>query len=78
MKIFIDEIETKRCKCCPFCGSTNVSILNALEEQPEMELVGLTKDNWNVVCNECYGMGGTRRTASDAVDAWNRRIGDEE
>lgn len=60
-------------KPCPFCGSTRVYVLNALEEQPEMALVGLTKDNWNVVCSDCYGSCGTRRTYSEAVQAWNRR-----
>ena len=60
-------------KPCPFCGGTNVEVLNALEEQPEMELVGMTKDNWNVLCHDCCAFGGTRRTAVEAVEAWNRR-----
>lgn len=60
-------------KPCPFCGGTNVEVLNALENQPEMELVGLSKDNWNVLCNDCYALGGTRRTAVEAIEAWNRR-----
>lgn len=60
-------------KSCPFCGGTNVEVLNALEEQPEMELVGMTKDNWNVLCHDCYALGGTRRTAVEAVEAWNMR-----
>jgi Lar family restriction alleviation protein len=64
-------------KPCPFCGGERAEVLNALEEQPEMELVGLTKDNWNVVCGECFAMGGTRRTATEAMDAWNRRVGDD-
>ena len=58
---------------CPFCGGEDVEVLNALEEQPEMELIGLTKDNWNVLCHDCYALGGTRRTLEEAVDAWNTR-----
>ena len=61
-------------KPCPFCGDENVEVLNRLEEEPEMELVGLTRDNWNVVCSYCYACGGTRRTATDAIDAWNKRV----
>ena len=64
-------------KPCPFCGGEDVEVINALEAQPEMELVGLTKDNWNVVCNECYAAGGTQRTALEAIEAWNRRVNDE-
>lgn len=37
-------------KPCPFCGGTNLDVLNVLEENPEYELFGMTKDNWNVVC----------------------------
>ena len=64
-------------KPCPFCGGTNVEVLNRLEEEPEMELVGLTKDNWNVLCHDCYACGGTRRTATDAIEAWNGRVDNE-
>ena len=64
-------------KPCPFCGGNRVETLNALEEQPEMEMIGLTKDNWNVLCHDCFGMGGTRRTATEAIEAWNRRAEDE-
>lgn len=65
-------------KRCLFCGGTNTETLNALEEQPEMELVGLTSDNWNVLCNDCYAMGGTRRTAIEAEEAWNARAEQEQ
>lgn len=65
-------------KPCPFCGGTNLDVLNVLEENPEYELFGMTKDNWNVVCNSCYGYGGTRRTVFEAIEAWNRRAGDKE
>lgn len=61
---------------CPFCGGVRAEVLNLLEEQPEMEVVGISKDNWNVVCQDCYGMGGTRRTAVEAMEAWNRRAGE--
>lgn len=59
---------------CPFCGGVRAEVINALESQPEMELVGLTHDNWNVVCPDCYACGGTRRTAGEAIDAWNMRV----
>ena len=62
---------------CPFCGGEKVEVLNRLECEPEMEQVGLTKDNWNVLCNECYALGGTRRTALEAIEAWNRRADNE-
>lgn len=58
---------------CPFCGSKNVRVCNLIEEEPELELAGLTKDNWNVLCNDCYALGGTRRTADESIEAWNRR-----
>ena len=61
-------------KPCPFCGGKRVEVLNLLEEQPEYEIIGLSKDNWNVLCSDCFGMGGTRRTAIEAVEAWNRRF----
>ena len=64
-------------KPCPFCGGTRLEVLNALEAQPELELVGLTHDNWNVVCSDCYGIGGTRRKAIEAIEAWNRRADNE-
>jgi Lar family restriction alleviation protein len=64
-------------KPCPFCGGKSAEVLNALEEQPEMELIGLTKDNWNVVCQKCFAMSGTRRTAAEAIEAWEQRVGDE-
>ena len=64
-------------KPCPFCGGENVEVYNRLERDPEMELVGLTKNNWNVLCNDCYALGGTRRTAIEAIEAWNRRVGEE-
>ena len=60
-------------KPCPFCGGKMVEVLNRLEEEPEMELIGLTEDNWNVLCRDCFGFGGTRRTAEEAIEAWNRR-----
>ena len=63
-------------KPCPFCGCSRIEVINALEEQPEMELIGLTKDNWNAVCTECCAFGGTKRTAIEAIEAWNRRVGE--
>ena len=64
-------------KPCPFCGGERLEVLNMLEENPEFEVVGLSKDNFNVVCQDCFGTGGTRRTYFDAVEAWNRRAENE-
>jgi hypothetical protein len=44
-----------------------------LKAEPELEMVGLAKDNWKVLCHKCFGCGGIRRTAEDAIEAWNRR-----
>ena len=60
-------------KSCPFCGGERVEVLNALEAQPEMELIGMSRDNWNVLCNDCFAFGGTRRKALEAIEAWNQR-----
>lgn len=60
-------------KPCPFCGGTNVEVLNEVEAQPDLALIGLTKDNWFVCCNSCFAGGGVRRTAAEAVEAWERR-----
>ena len=60
-------------KPCPFCGGERVEVLNALEAQPEMELIGMSRDNWNVLCNDCFALGGTRRKALEAIEAWNQR-----
>jgi hypothetical protein len=55
----------------------NVEVINKLEDQPELSLIGLNKDNWIVCCNGCYATGGVRRTAVEAVEAWDRRANDE-
>ena len=64
-------------KPCPFCGGKDVEVTNVLETEPEMAYFGLTKDNWNILCKDCYATGGTRRTALEAIEAWNRRVSDE-
>lgn len=60
-------------KPCPFCGSTSSRARNLLESDPQLELAGVTKNNWKVLCNKCFGCGGVRRTAEEAIEAWNRR-----
>ena len=64
-------------KPCPFCGWTKVEVSNMLEDWPEMAEVGLSPNNWRVLCTECYASGGVRRTAEEAVEAWNSRVGDD-
>lgn len=63
-------------KPCPFCGGEASEVINILEADPEMALAGVTEDNWKVLCLKCLGCGGIRRTAEEAIEAWNRRAED--
>lgn len=65
--------EYPKLRNCPFCGGTTSYVLNILESDPQMEFVGVTEDNWQVLCPKCFGCGGVRRTADEAIEAWNRR-----
>lgn len=58
---------------CPFCGGANIKVINWLEVDPEREVTGLTKDNWSVLCQDCFARGGVRRTATEAAEAWEMR-----
>lgn len=60
-------------KPCPFCGGKRAEVFNILEEEPDYALIGVEKDNWHVVCPNCFGKGGITRTCADAIEAWNRR-----
>lgn len=31
-------------------------------------------NSYEADCQECFGFGGTRRTAIEAIEAWNRRV----
>ena len=61
----------KELKKCPFCGKTDT-----LE-------VGSDRRTgyWNVVCNYnlggCGASSGYRKEEKDAIEAWNRRKGEE-
>lgn len=47
-------------KCCPFCGTNDVSI----------------NDYTAVFCTQCAAIGPTATTEYDAVTKWNNRKGD--
>lgn len=49
-------------KRCPFCGSDEVSVIQARM--------------YFVMCNQCGGEGGMRATINDAMKAWNDRMAD--
>ena len=52
-------------KACPFCGG-NAEILN------------YSATEWLVHCPVCGGMVERwRETKKDAIEQWNRRVGDE-
>ena len=61
---------------CPFCGSEDVGVRNLLKADPALKNAGITEDNWNVLCNNCYAAGGTRRTREKAIAAWRMRNND--
>ena len=63
----------KELKQCPFCGSLMIRIYNLLENEPDYELMGLSEDNWEVLCQKCFATGGVRRTEDEAIEAWNMR-----
>ena len=61
-------------KPCPFCGGKNVS---TFEEQ----FISLTTRWYVCQCEECgifsrIDRGGS--TEQEAIDAWNRRVGEQE
>lgn len=64
-------------KPCPFCGGKRSEVINLLKSDPQLELAGVTEENWKVLCIDCFGCGGVRRTADEAIEAWNRREEDE-
>lgn len=60
-------------KPCPFCGGTVVDVAN--EEYA-------TRIYYYVVCNYskggCGANGGVCTTETEAIEAWNRRDGEDE
>ena len=51
-------------KPCPFCGSTNISVVEA----------GIRTDIWFVQCEDCTATFPHFDSKAEAVMAWNRRI----
>lgn len=62
-------------KYCPFCGGAHIEVINLIEEDPKLALTDMTKNNWAVLCRDCFAKGGIRRTATEAVEAWEMRKG---
>ncbi|MEY8367567.1 Lar family restriction alleviation protein [Anaerovoracaceae bacterium 42-11] len=55
--------EGKKLKKCPFCGG-------------EASIIGHSTI-W-VYCNECLGQTAAGDTEEEAIEAWNRRVGETE
>ena len=58
---------TDELKPCPFCGGEGVEILDYRER------------GWlyAIECLDCNASTGPQREKLDAIDAWNRRTGEE-
>lgn len=64
----------KELKQCPFCGSLTIRVRNLVEDEPDYGYMGLSYNNWEVLCCECFASGGIRRTEDEAVETWNMRV----
>lgn len=49
-------------KPCPFCGGTNLTIINVYGEE------------YYVDCSTCTTCGPGGETEEEAIKAWNRRV----
>lgn len=52
-------------KPCPFCGGTNIAVAK--------------EDEWEVMCMDCYvnvGACCSYYTEAEAIEAWNKRVGE--
>ena len=54
---------TQKLKPCPFCGMDAGEVFNM--------------GDFYVSCCECEAQGPCRETKAEAIDAWNRRAGEE-
>lgn len=61
-------------KPCPFCGSVKVELVNKTRYVMN-EYAG---QDWYVLCDACCSSTGFYISDHDAVNAWNRRDGDQE
>ena len=58
-------------KPCPFCGSSNV----APEEEYGSDC-GYSFGGHLVICNDCGIQTKYYETVEEAIEAWNRRVGE--
>ena len=54
----------KRCKPCPFCGSTRIGLWYAAEYEGVIQ----------AFCESCGADGPSADSSDEAQDAWNKRI----
>ena len=59
---------------CPFCGSKNIELAQKLCFNQNIP----TGIDWYVVCNGCCASSGLFISDHDAVNAWNKRDGEQE
>ncbi|MBP2638856.1 MAG: Restriction alleviation protein Lar [Firmicutes bacterium] len=57
-------------KPCPFCGSTNTKIANALRQH---ETYGSYREEFKVFCNTCESSSGYCSSNRAAIKKWNQR-----
>lgn len=70
-----DEIRSKVLKACPFCGGN--PRINFGKSLTRINHEGLAQsfDSYIVECTECGVQTCFYKEASDAMDAWNKRVG---
>lgn len=57
-------------KPCPFCGGNEVKVRHEKYWRPKLSS--------NVICKECFANTGWFDTDEEAINAWNRRDGEQE
>lgn len=69
-------------KPCPFCGGTNIIIANCktlgdCEDSDECEEDGFVSAVCDYNQHGCGASNGYYKNKKEAIEAWNRRVGDE-
>lgn len=64
----------KELKPCPFCGSKKIIITDDCENSPYSNVCCCCDFNQG----GCGAASGYRSTATEAIEAWNRRAGEQE
>lgn len=67
----------KKLTPCPFCGNEKLFILDEGDNSGAYENI----PNYAVCCDfyrgGCGATSGYRRTEEEAIEAWNRRVGEQ-